>query len=82
MQAAKRKYGLSHLATEDVSDFDTSDWVVYSEEEPNSLMPEQVPLFRTPARAAPAALRDRVAGLCHRASAIDPAAASAAWCGG
>ncbi|HKY36578.1 MAG TPA: hypothetical protein VJN18_11600 [Polyangiaceae bacterium] len=45
MQAAKRKYGLSQLATEDVTDFDTSDWVVYSEEEPNSLTPEQVPVF-------------------------------------
>lgn len=44
-KAAKRKFGLSHLATEDVADFDTSDWVVYSEEEPNSLTPQQVPLF-------------------------------------
>jgi integrase len=44
-KAAKRKFGLVHLATEDVPDFDTSDWVTYSEEEPNSLLPEQVPLF-------------------------------------
>jgi hypothetical protein len=40
-KAAKRKFGLAHLATEDVPDFDTSDWVTYSEEEPNSLLPEQ-----------------------------------------
>jgi integrase len=51
MKAAKRKYGLSHLATEDVGDFDTSNWVVYSEEEPNSLLPEQVPLFLERLRA-------------------------------
>jgi len=45
MRAAKRTFGLPHLATEDVTDFDTSDWVTYSEEEPNSLTTEQVPLF-------------------------------------
>ncbi|HEX3854709.1 MAG TPA: hypothetical protein VHW01_27285 [Polyangiaceae bacterium] len=45
MRAAKRKSDLPRLATEDVTDFDTSDWITYSEEEPNSLTTEQVPLF-------------------------------------
>jgi integrase len=45
MRAAKRTFGLPYSATEDVTDFDTSDWVTYSEEEPNSLTTEQVPLF-------------------------------------
>jgi len=44
-KAAKRKFTLPHLATEDVADFNTDDWVTYSEEEPNALHPEQVPAF-------------------------------------
>jgi integrase len=44
-KAAKRKFSLTCCATDDVPDFDTSDWITYSEEEPNSLLPEQVPLF-------------------------------------
>jgi len=44
-KAARRKFNLAHLPTEDVADFDTSEWITYSEEEPNSLLPEQVPLF-------------------------------------
>ena len=35
MRAAKRTFDLPRLATEDVTDFDTSDWITYSEEEPN-----------------------------------------------
>jgi integrase len=45
MRAAKRKYGLTYLATEDVSDFDTSEHATYTEEEPNALRPDQVPNF-------------------------------------
>lgn len=45
MKAAKREFDLKHLATEGVTDFDTSEHVVYSEEEPNSLEPPEVPVF-------------------------------------
>ena len=45
MKAAKREFGLAHLATEDVDDFDTSEHDTYSEEEPNALLPEEVPAF-------------------------------------
>jgi integrase len=45
LQAAKRELGLSHLATEGVKDFDESEHDTYSEEEPNALLPEEVPLF-------------------------------------
>jgi integrase len=45
MKAAKTELQLKHLATEGVTDFDTSEHVVYSEEEPNSLEPEEVPRF-------------------------------------
>ncbi len=45
MKAAKRKYGLVHLATEEVEDFDTSTHETYTEEEPNSLEPDEVPVF-------------------------------------
>lgn len=41
----KRKFGLNHLATEDVTDFNTDDHVTYTDEEPNALHPDQVPLF-------------------------------------
>ena len=51
-KAAKKQFALHHLATEDVSDFDTSDWITYSEETPNTLLPEQVPLFLERAREA------------------------------
>jgi len=45
LQAAKRELGLSGLATEGVKDFDESEHETYSEEEPNALLPEEVPLF-------------------------------------
>lgn len=45
MKAAKREFELPRLATEGVEDFDTSEHVVYSEEEPNSLPPERVGEF-------------------------------------
>jgi hypothetical protein len=45
MKAAKRDFGLSHLATDGVKNFDTSEHETYSHEEPNSLLPDEVPLF-------------------------------------
>ncbi len=45
MRAAKKTFGLAHLATEDVKDFDTSEFDTYTEEEPNALLPEEVGLF-------------------------------------
>lgn len=45
MKAAKRELGLRHLATEDIEPFDTSEHQPYSEANPNSLAPEQVPAF-------------------------------------
>jgi integrase len=45
MKAAKREFRLAHLATEDVKNFDTSEVETYSEEEPNTLLPEEVPVF-------------------------------------
>jgi len=45
LKAAAREFELPKLATEGVTNFDASSHVTYSEEEPNSLTPEQVPLF-------------------------------------
>ena len=45
MKAAKRELRLPHLATEDVKNFDTSELETYTEEEPNALLPEEVPVF-------------------------------------
>jgi hypothetical protein len=45
LQAAKRELGVSHVATEGLKDFDESEHDTYSEEEPNALLPEEVPLF-------------------------------------
>jgi integrase len=45
MKAAKREFRLTHLATEDVKNFDTSELETYSEEEPNTLLPDEVPVF-------------------------------------
>jgi retron-type reverse transcriptase len=45
MKAAKRSFQLPTLATEGVEPFDTSDRVVYSEESPNALQPEEVGPF-------------------------------------
>jgi integrase len=44
-KAAKRQFSLPHLATEEVSDFSTDDHATYTEEAPNALHPDQVPLF-------------------------------------
>lgn len=45
MKAAKRRFAIPFLATEDVKDFDTSEHATYTEEEPNALTPEEVPAF-------------------------------------
>jgi integrase len=45
MKAAKRKYSLTHLATEGLENFDLSEHATYSEEEPNALAPEEVAPF-------------------------------------
>lgn len=45
MKAAKRQFRLPYLATEDVKAFDTSEHATYTEEEPNSLLVEEVPPF-------------------------------------
>jgi integrase len=45
MKAAKRKHSLVHLATEGVTNFDVSEHTTYTEEEPNSLLPEEVGPF-------------------------------------
>jgi integrase len=45
MKAAKRQFSLSHLATEGVESFDTSEHETYTDEEPNALTPEEVPAF-------------------------------------
>ncbi len=45
MTAAKRRFSIPWLATEDVDDFDTSEAETYTEEEPNSLLPGEVPAF-------------------------------------
>jgi hypothetical protein len=45
MKAARREFRLTHLATDDVKNFDTSELETYSEEEPNTLLPEEVPVF-------------------------------------
>ena len=50
-KAAKRQLGLRHNATEDVKNFDTSEHVTYSEEEPNALLPEEAPAFLGAMRA-------------------------------
>lgn len=42
LQAAKREVGLRQLG---VKDFDESEHETYSEEEPNALLPEEVPVF-------------------------------------
>lgn len=44
-KAAKRELKLSHLFTDGVKDFDESEHDTYTEEEPNSLLPEEVPAF-------------------------------------
>lgn len=45
LKAAKRDFELPKLATERLTNFDASSHVTYSEEEPNSLTPEQVGPF-------------------------------------
>lgn len=51
MKAAKRKFRLRFLATEDVTAFDTSEHATYTEEEPNSLLGKEVPEFLAAMRA-------------------------------
>jgi len=45
MKAAKREFRLPRLATEDLRRFDTSEHDTFTEEEPNSLTLEEVPVF-------------------------------------
>jgi hypothetical protein len=46
-KAAKREFGLEHLATEGIEDFDISEHVTYSEEQPNALrMYPRYPIYR------------------------------------
>ena len=45
MKAARRTYSLPHLATDGIGNFDTSEHETYTEEEPNSLLPNEVPEF-------------------------------------
>ena len=45
MKAAKREFRLAHLATDDVKNFDTSEVETYTEEQPNALLPDEVPAF-------------------------------------
>jgi hypothetical protein len=45
IKGAKREFGLDHLATDGIEDIDTSEHVVYSEEQPNSLPAERVGEF-------------------------------------
>ena len=45
MKAAKREFRLARLATEDLRKFDTSEHDTFTEEEPNSLTLEEVPVF-------------------------------------
>ncbi len=45
MKAAKREFRLPRLATEDLRRFDTSEHDTFTEEEPNSLTLDEVPVF-------------------------------------
>ena len=45
MKAARREFRLARLATEDLRRFDTSEHETFTEEEPNSLTLDEVPLF-------------------------------------
>jgi integrase len=51
MKAAKRQFSLSTLATEGVEGFDESEHETYTEEEPNALLPHEVPIFLARFRA-------------------------------
>lgn len=45
MKAAKRQFRLTDLATDGVKKFDTSEHHTYTDEEPNALLPAEVPAF-------------------------------------
>jgi integrase len=45
LKAAAREFALERVATDGTTNFDTSAHVTYSEEDPNALTPEQVPVF-------------------------------------
>jgi integrase len=45
LKRAKRDFDLTHVATEGVKDFDTSAHATYTEEDPNSLSADEVPVF-------------------------------------
>jgi len=50
MKAAKRKFALPNVPTDEVAMFDTSEHETYTEEEPNALLPEEVGPFLTKLR--------------------------------
>ena len=80
MRAAKRKYGLSHLATEDVTDFrylGLGDLLRGRTQFAHHRTGAAVP--GAPARALPAVLCDGVFGVRNRASAVESSSASTAW---
>lgn len=45
LKAAKRELALDQLTLEGIADFDESEHEIYTEEEPNTLLPEEVPTF-------------------------------------
>jgi integrase len=45
LKAAAREFALERVATDGTTNFDASAHVTYSEEDPNALTPEQVPVF-------------------------------------
>ncbi|MFI5297019.1 MAG: tyrosine-type recombinase/integrase [Polyangiales bacterium] len=51
MKAAKRRFGLVQLATEEIDGFDVSEHATYTEEEPNALLPDEVGPFLEKLRA-------------------------------
>jgi integrase len=50
MKAAKRTFDLSTVVTDGVTYLDTSEHEVYTDEEPNALLPDEVPPFMTTLR--------------------------------
>lgn len=81
MKTAKRELGLGHLATEGVLDFNTSEHITYTEEQPNALSPDMVPTFLgTVLDMYPQHYGMTYLGLTsHRSPAINPATATSPW---
>lgn len=81
LRTAAREHELPRVVTDGVKGFDTSNHVTYSEEEPNALTVEQVPVFLEQANegAVPAALRHGLLGLCHGAPTVHVASLATLW---